>query len=246
MTGINPGEQSCSSCGKANEAGMRFCMFCGEGLSGKQLTSPFTTDVSSVSQLSRACPKCGKTDELNNRFCVFCGSDTGAIRTGEAGVHNFLATRETSTMEQPAASAAVMRKPVGMPYKKFAAAAVVGLIAGYAISFLPAGVLENSVVRSNWPSDGLVLYVSPGNAQVLIENESGRSFTLGRTSAEGTLSIPDLPPGNYSVTVSAPGYVTRTNNVRVDADEVSVLGYPDRMQLSRDVVSTTNGSGGRS
>jgi hypothetical protein len=251
MTGTFSNESNCTSCGEANQPGMRFCMNCGESLApkAKGLTSPFPSEPTRyvTQSVARPCHRCGKTDELNNRFCVFCGADTVVTPTQEEAMRAFLATRDTSTMETPVVDAAAIRqRNTGMAYKKFAIAAVLGLVFGYGASFLPAGVLQDSVIRSNWPSDGLVLYVSPGNSQVLIEDESGRSFTLGRTSSEGTLTIPDLPPGNYSVTVSAPGYVSRSSNVRVNPDEVAVVGYPVRVNLSRDVVSSTSGPGGRS
>src|SRR6202044_2238801 len=44
------------------------------------------------------------------------------------------------------------------------------------------------------------------HAQVLAENESTHVFRSASTTAEGEFHIPLLPPGTYSVTVSATGF----------------------------------------
>ena len=59
------------------------------------------------------------------------------------------------------------------------------------------------------------------NAQVCVqEHPWGPGHGCGQTIADGTYLLPDLPPGDYSVDVSAPGYAKELYN--------NLSGYSDR------------------
>jgi hypothetical protein len=56
------GDLSCPACGKAHQAGDRFCVRCGQALTGPQ---------SAPSGL--ACPSCGAPLHKEDQFCAKCG-----------------------------------------------------------------------------------------------------------------------------------------------------------------------------
>ena len=77
----------CPGCGEINDAGMQFCIFCGQGLLAAPPPAPPPVTagmppteeqqrmlVGSTSQLMvLVCTACNKTDPLNAQFCVYCG-----------------------------------------------------------------------------------------------------------------------------------------------------------------------------
>jgi predicted amidophosphoribosyltransferase len=56
------GGLSCPSCGKAYQAGDRFCVRCGQALAKSQDTVSGTV-----------CPSCGATVQKGDQFCAKCG-----------------------------------------------------------------------------------------------------------------------------------------------------------------------------
>ncbi|MFT4114884.1 TonB-dependent receptor domain-containing protein [Silvibacterium sp.] len=82
------------------------------------------------------------------------------------------------------------------------------------------------------------------NIDITATEQSTGVAHLTRTSAAGEYHFTDLPPGDYSVTVSAPGFrAIRINNVRVDAG--AVHGLPLSAQVASadttvEVTSATN------
>ena len=54
----------CSSCGRENPPGAKFCMYCGAPLGG-----------------TKVCPKCGKQVPVDARFCPYCGANLSGENT---------------------------------------------------------------------------------------------------------------------------------------------------------------------
>ncbi len=85
----------CTACGESNEAGMQFCIFCGQSMAGPVQPPPAITpiqpqmltaeDIQAIARpmgtsqsMVLLCTVCNKTDPLNGQFCVHCGGKTVA------------------------------------------------------------------------------------------------------------------------------------------------------------------------
>jgi hypothetical protein len=68
---------------------------------------------------------------------------------------------------------------------------------------------------------------------VLIENPRGNDFTIGATGQTGTLALNDLVPGKgYKLRMEGHGFETvYFPPFSIDANNVSVLGYPKKVAL---------------
>jgi hypothetical protein len=79
---------------------------------------------------------------------------------------------------------------------------------------------RGSITGTVYDQQGALL---PGAAVTVTDNATGAVFT-GKTTGEGSFTIPGLPFGTYSVVITAPGFARwQTNSVRViTAQESSV------------------------
>src|SRR5882724_9220233 len=76
------------------------------------------------------------------------------------------------------------------------------------------------------------------DAVVTVKNDATGVVRTVRTAADGDYVVPLLPPGNYSVTVAAPGFKTQTNtNVVVEVATTSTVNI--RLQLGEASQSVT-------
>ena len=92
-------------------------------------------------------------------------------------------------------------------------ALIVTLIASVALAQQPTGSITLRVVD---PSDALV----PG-AGIVIANKAMNFAIRNETSASGLYSLDFLPPGEYEVTVGAPGFKTARTTIGVQVGRVS-------------------------
>lgn len=232
----------CPGCGTNNDPGMGFCMECGEARRGTttmpaqgspgQTSSGFPrqgTGTVPVQQPTRGriCPSCGQFDALSNRFCIYCGSSTQTVT-----FEQFKSMQEMTVDIQSVTGETARTVPPALPVGLMVAAAVCGVVAGVLIAlFAYPSLMENIVVKSSWPPAGLVLYAQPSLAQVMLEENTGRHFTLGQTGTEGELTVTDLAPGTYRLILSAPGHKSVTRDVDIERNKVTVLGYPEKITL---------------
>ncbi len=205
----------CSACGQVNEPGMSFCVNCGQPLPvGAGTMATGTRPAAAV------CPSCGRADELSQAFCLHCGA---SMQAGQPAVR-----RRT----EAAAPAAIERR-LRRDYKLAAAAA--GVLAGAGLACLSVQLgAERIAGAGNWPRRGLVVYAQPARATVMIQDRAGRSLTAGATGPTGSLSVSDLPPGFYRVSLSAPGYRPVVQDLRLEPDKVAVLGFPRPIELEKE------------
>ena len=210
---------------------MAFCVFCGQALPQTPAAEPLLTGE------VRLCPKCGKADSFNTRFCVFCGSDTalapGARSGGQAAVERpglRRPTRATKAQMMTSSERAEGKKQIAPRWSIIAA--IAGLCVGMVAAYLGMNSgLELLAIKNSWPHRGLIVYATPSMAQVYLEEQSGQVFTIGQTGPDGALSLPDVPPGTYRLTLSAPGRKELETEIRVELDRVTVIGFPKRIDL---------------
>ncbi len=236
----------CPRCDRHNDPGMGFCMECGEARRGGTTTMPAQATSTNSGQTSsgfprqatgaipaqqpargRICPSCGQFDALSNRFCIYCGSSTQTVT-----FEQFKSMQEMTVDIQSLPVETARPVPPALPVGLMVAAAVCGVVSGILISlFAYPAFMENIVVKSSWPPAGLVLYAQPPLAQVTLEENTGRHFTLGQTGLEGELTVTDLPPGGYRLTLSAPGYQSVIRDLQLERNKVTVIGYPQTIEL---------------
>jgi len=202
------------------------------------------------------CRACNRRDPLNVKYCVFCG---GQVEQGEGSAIGKTASVASLQAPEAHASATSPLRPgatrtawltIRSAYRPLAtllasygisslpgvlvlvSAAVLGLTSGFLLSrlVLPSA-LEIFVASLSWPPSGLVIYTSPSRSRVLVTDASGKRFVGGQTGSRGALTIPDLQPGYYRVTISCPEFKTVEKTVVVKADRPSVLGFPERIEL---------------
>lgn len=213
--------EPCPGCGVESQPGMSFCMHCGTSLATQATTcSQISEDV------GRPCPACGKVDYLSNVFCVLCGADM-----------TFVSQQLEAQMSAPGISGQSMKPGFWLDllsHHHFLLATVTGVLLGLPLAlWLVNPVLEKTVVRNNWPRSGLVVYALPSCSQVVLEDFSGARFMLGQTGPAGSLAIPDITPGTYRLTLAHPGYKSLVREINIESDNVMVLGFPKRIELTR-------------
>ncbi len=118
-----------------------------------------------------------------------------------------------------------------MPLLTWAAISI-GVVTGVMLSWFGyQSGLFNGSATTGWPKRGLVIFVTHPETVVNIQERTGKNFTVGRTSKNGSLSIPDLPAGLYRLTLSAPGRIPVVKDVELDPEQAVVLGFPQRINL---------------
>jgi hypothetical protein len=221
----------CPGCQQRNDDGMLFCIFCGAALKQQAppglVTPPGPTPV--------ICPSCGQADTLNSQFCIFCGANTG--QRYQPPVPNKLSSlghiqNELGDVRSDLnRSVTVARR--GLPLVPlFAIAGIVaGLALGGGIAYVMGGTAPGSAGPdlSKIPASSIVVYSKQPNADVTVEWPDHRYYAAGRTSANGSLMIPNTDPGKYFLTVANSGSSPEKVTAIVKPGEPQILGYPDKL-----------------
>ena len=231
----------CPSCQRRNDADMSFCLYCGASMKGDDQRAS-VSGAPAVQVEGRTCPNCQKTDKLNVKFCVFCGSDmvvpgseepdSTAFRKFSWELQRLGSIEEIEEKAAQAAAPALKQRSAPRTMMVTLVLALVGLALG-ALSAVALGRDGITMLfqRMHWPREGLVIYSTPPNATVLIEDSNRQNFISAKTGADGSLSLPDLAGGDYTVFLSAPGHLTIRQPVPVKDHCTTVLGFPKRLAL---------------
>lgn len=210
-----------------NERAMHYCMHCGEDLAVHREEihrQPGKTGINLI-----PCPSCRRTDPLSTHFCVFCGVDIPRMSQSismSSVDQQPVAVAQTSSTRSEVSTPAAFSASGGSPVNAVTIAlAILGAIVGVALGMQP--VLQ----PLSWPQDGIVVYVKPGFANVVVEDISRKLLVLGKSSKDGYVSFPDLPPAEYIIRISAPGHKTIRLNSPVLENRASVLGFPNAIEL---------------
>lgn len=217
----------CPACNGMNEREMHFCMHCGEDLAGHREEihrQPGKTGINLI-----PCPSCRRTDPLSTHFCVFCGVDIPRMSQSismSSVDSQPAAVSEASSAKSGNANSSVFKQTTSTPVNAVSVGlGILGAIAGVALGMQP--VLQ----PLSWPQDGIVVYVKPGFANVVVEDISRKLLVLGKSSKDGYVSFPDLPPAEYIIRISAPGHKSIRLNSPVLENRASILGYPNAIEL---------------
>lgn len=239
----------CPGCGRENDPGMSFCIYCGQvvALPGPASTSPAQKfsqqDIAGSSQVQSAdeslegletqpvCKSCGKTGGVEGRFCIFCGCDNSTDKAvyGKAPPQKESGFFQNQDFERSLNSGQKVSLTLFI-----ALSTVLGLIFGWVLVFIAFRTqLVEIIASKRWPSSGFVLYADPPKSFVRLLKEGEGNFTFGRTGVNGALAIPDLKSGKYTLEVSMPGYKPFSQDIEIKADKALVVGFPERIKLER-------------
>lgn len=217
----------CPACNGMNEREMHYCMHCGEDLAVHREEihrQPGKTGINLI-----PCPSCRRTDPLSTHFCVFCGVDIPrmsqsiSISSVDSGA---VAASDSASSRADSSSPAAFSTSSSSPINAISVAlGILGAIVGVALGMQP--VLQ----PLSWPQDGIVVYVKPGFANVVVEDITRKLLVLGKSSKDGYVSFPDLPPAEYIIRISAPGHKSIRLNSSVLENRASVLGFPNAIEL---------------
>jgi hypothetical protein len=68
---------------------------------------------------------------------------------------------------------------------------------------------------------------APLRAQIVVRNARGKNVANRESGADGVFEI-ELPPGNYRVTISAPGFAPHSRSMQIGGNAVSILNVDMR------------------
>lgn len=237
---------TCQNCNEINDPGMLFCIHCGKGLtaSAEKMRSNTTT-------MGGKCPACGKQDELNMRFCIFCSSPM-VLEIAPRTATKFSWEGELADNGQPkkitdaalkfqdAVKKTPTKKPVNYLPIGLAAGAILGL---FAIS-LAQDFVKNAYLSGTWPKKSLTVYTKHPFAQVTVyEPSDAKVFTMAETDAKGAVRFTNLEAGDYNMKITGNGLRTAFQQVKIDDEKATVIGYGDDKQVELQPASTSPSEG---
>jgi hypothetical protein len=142
-----------------------------------------------------------------------------------------LSLKEDISTIQPVAGSPA-RAAVRMPaFVGLAVFAVVGLGLGSGLGYIEVQKTAVPPASLALPRSGLTVLTAPPHCDVVIAQPGQRDFLIGRTSAAGDLSLEDLAPGEYSVTVADADAGAASAQAIVKQGEATVLGKPPDPRL---------------
>jgi hypothetical protein len=225
---------------------MHFCIYCGAGVTPeaekKRVSNPLTW---------RSCIRCGQTDELNQNFCIFCSgkiSVPGEVPADSNAYRKFsweLEQIDTSKAMDRVEAEAPRQQPAKLKPRKrpknnkaVLLAVVLGLLgamtgAGFAFLVGQAGLQRIVLQSTTWQNKHLVIYTTVPYATLMIEDGKKQVYTVTQTGADGALEIAELPPGQYTLYLSAQGYSGVKTSFPIQEHRTTVLGFPKRIELPK-------------
>ena len=254
MTSSAPGQMphKCPTCGEHNDGKMQFCIFCGGNLvvppqKHEEIAQSSIVTVPSFPAASAlVCTVCHRTDPLQGQFCVFCGGRTSSQATsfepsrqlpGLARTHQ-PGDRGHQHVSGEFSYAHVERsRPGTAGGAKQAAALVFAILLGAALGggtgvgaiYACKDQLAPAILNSLWTGEGLLLYSTMPGANVIVGHHDEKSLYAGMTGKTGVLSIDNIHPGPYRVSVADGSHVIWKNPL-VEAGKVTVVGYPEPLK----------------
>lgn len=219
---------------------MLFCIHCGTGL------TPAAEKIRNVTVMGGKCPACGMQDDLNMRFCIYCSSpmvlDQAARPMDKFSWEMELA--DNGLKPKSVTSAALKFKDAVQksPTKKVINYLPYGLAVGAAFGLLGLvprvqDAVQRTYLSGAWPKKSLTVYTKHPFAEVtLYQPSDAKVFTLAEADANGAVRFTNLEAGDYNMKITGKGLRTAFQQVIIDAENPTVIGYGDdkRVELQRD------------
>lgn len=157
-----------------------------------------------------------KTSERLSRLDLVSPVSGQSKPTTEAALQFQSAVRKTQT-----------KKPLNLlPIGLIAGAILGGLLAipGFKVSNL----IERVWLSGVWPARSVTVYTKHPFAQLtLYQPSDSKEYFLAETDAKGAARFVNLEPGDYNLKITGKGYRTAFEQVAVEANRPTVIGYGD-------------------
>lgn len=228
-----------------------YCPFCGVRSIEFGRDVPITTTT---------CPFCFSADEFSKAFCTVCGAQINQAeasvrlkalnkRTGFnwsvpsadtnsprllAGTHKFPTAETTVPIARPRKAPTLLYAIPGV---------VVGVLGAVLVTLFYAAPLNFLLARYYCPNHGLAVAVQlpnrvgnlvkkePAPVDVTVENVETKDRRNWKTDADGLLTVPQIDPGRYRVTMQAPGYEVARTIVSCEKSRPTYIGFPNPVVL---------------
>ncbi len=215
--------EKCPGCGEQNTTEMAFCIYCGAPL---KASAERKASVSAAR--GRTCASCGQTDMLNSQFCIFCGAlvEGNMPVSGQngAGADRGASAPGQDAREQHPASA----RNIGIA--AVVVAGILGAALGLAMSWM-GGKDAPPQAAVHLPAEGLTILTTKPHSAVQIDSQDKPSFIAARTGVDGDLSLPNVNPGQYQVTITAPDGEKVQQAVTVPDSGAIIIGGPPGAEI---------------
>lgn len=167
-------------------------------------------------------------------------ADTNAYRKFSWELEQIDASKVMDKSEDKALKVPVKAKPRKKQKnnKALVLAVVLGLLgvvtgAGFAFLVGQAGLQRIVLQSTTWQNKHLVVYTDVPFATLMIEDSKKQVYTMTQTGADGALTLAEMPPGKYSMYVSAPGRAGVKISFPIQDGRTTVLGFPARIDLPK-------------
>ena len=223
----------CRSCSKDNPKGLIYCTYCGS-INDRQRT------ISHVRYYP--CPNCGKNDEFNLEYCVMCGQ-----RIDQAQLDRAIDQRRSGARWDSNGQSVPVKKahlPKSEASRTWSPTVTIAIASGVFVGAIAALLLAQTSWFKIVPyslacsKGGVVVFVclaQPAKkddvAHVSVKNKSTKDSKDAYTSIDGLVAFPALGPGNYTISIQAPGHENACGEVTVEGNHPTVIGFPDPVIL---------------
>lgn len=193
--------------------------------------------MSAAAARPRFCTSCGQSDTLNSQFCIFCGSKVEEPIVAGNPAASGPRPAVTPDVSMPDVSPAIKDSAARRASQKTTGtiaticASLLGIGLGLGLSWYynnQAGPARPTVIL---PPHGLVILTARPHSFFQVVSTNNRRFLSGKTGADGDVSMEDLDPGDYHITVKSPEGEVWEKDIKVEASDPLVIGAPPDSEL---------------
>ena len=207
----------CTLCNKTDPLNGQFCVHCG----GKTVAGP--TPMAGAPSFS------GSNIGFSGGNPAFTGSNQ-AYSGSQPAQSNMQSAQYEIPEQSHVVITAKARKSPPSPVFGIVLGILLGAgLAAGAVYYLRDQV-QSSAIQAQWPQSGILIYSNAKKGDLTIADSNKKSFIFARTSANGTLQIPEFSAGTYKLVISDKGKRVE-QDFKVDEGGRNIIGYPARLEL---------------
>jgi len=109
-------------------------------------------------------------------------------------------------------------------------AGILGATLGGVMSWMGAqGALQQPLQQL--PKQGMAILTTEPHSAIQIDSHDRRSFVAARSGVNGDISLPNVNPGQYHVTITGPDGQTVQKDVTVPDEHALIIGGPPGSEI---------------
>jgi hypothetical protein len=181
----------------------------------------------------------GNVPSFSGSNIGFSGGNQAFTGSNQAYSSNTVQSKiPSSQYEMPRTSSGEGHVLITAKARKSAPSALLGVLLGVILGAgLAAGSVyylrdqvQTSAIQAQWPHSGILIYSNAKNGDLTIADSNKKSLLFGRTSANGTLQIPEFSAGTYKLLITDKDKRVE-QDFKVDEGVRNIIGYPARLEL---------------